>query len=385
MSSKDVAVFGLELPARTLACVAASPKPPGVAPDPIHRFVAATASPRGNNSVNLLEYHEGRKVVECAAVWNHPSEVLHLALTPLAYRSYFLTTIHPSFERSGAAEVSFFVLPQSDEGLHELRPIGSAALDAVAVALQLPSDATTVGAASTPPVLNAAAVCRSGEVAFLRVEEGLDRLTVVSTAAVSDEQKNSLHAVGAATWDLANRYCAYVAAGNASSVYRVDMREPLPELRAELVCPRAHNGAAVRRLTNSIGRLHTLLTAGEDGVVRAWDVRRTGECLLSFLAHDHFVLDVAVNEHQPELVATVGADRSTRLWRVPALGARRAAAAGEGGSTTAASLLRRSEHRDTVCAATWSGPWVYAAASFDGGVTIDQVPFDMRSQLLISA
>jgi WD40 repeat protein len=257
-------------------------------------------------------------------------------------------------------------------------------------------------------------VSRDGSILFLGFAgrgELLAPVTVQQRFSIIGEGAGNA-TVTAATLDARGTTC--FAALSSGKLLRVDLKaaraagstSPASGSFVTVVTPSAHAGC-VRRVVNSEGRLNCVVTVGDDGFMRGWDCSAAAKAhpttvttsstsnddassspsmLFEFLAHHHYAMAAAVNEHSPDLALSAGADRCTRLWRVPLLQASSSSSTGtpSGAADTSVSCVRVGEHRDTVSSVVWSGPWVYATCSQDGAVTVDQVSFQLRSQLLLA-
>jgi WD40 repeat protein len=127
---------------------------------------------------------------------------------------------------------------------------------------------------------------------------------------------------------------------------------------------------------------HTVLTAGEDRLLRLWDLRQTKSPLKILSAHSHWVCSAKYNPFHDQLLASGGSDSIVNLWRIascssaPWLGSESGSPAkGDTESTSGSSsdppdIKVRSidQHEDSVLSIAWSpaDAWMYCSLSFDG-------------------
>lgn len=147
---------------------------------------------------------------------------------------------------------------------------------------------------------------------------------------------------------------------------------------------------------------HVLTTAGQDGLLKFWDLRSTQHPLLVIRGgHRHWVSQVSYNPFHDQLVISAGTDSLVNLWRVSTIssaplltwddddGAGAVGGAGDDGADIEPSgpnvRVSQYEHMDSVLASTWSASdaWVYVTASFDGKVVLNHVPSKEKYKILL--
>jgi WD40 repeat protein len=359
----ETAVYGVDLQTRALASC-------GGGGDDVHRFLVGTSSMKGGNKLHLLEYRDESRIVDCAAVWAHDEEVLAIASAPAggAAAAKF-ATIHATAKRPGRRTCSFFSL--GDVGLaSEMLPHASLAMDVRAFYWQPQSTASAPSAALS-----------DGGVAFVQLGEAaagsLGAEVVASAVALGDGKE-----VSSGCWDP--HHCNTFIAAAGEGLYQLDTRQK----GATAISARAHAGP-VRAVEHNPNRMYHVASAGNDGFLRFWDLRKASEptktaagCrTASHRAHDHAVCSVAYNSFHDQLLMTGSADNTARLWHLPSA----AKAGGNAAGLKEGAVKTVSDCGDSAYSCVWSasGPWVYAVCSYAGKVIVDTVPKDVTMGILL--
>lgn len=134
---------------------------------------------------------------------------------------------------------------------------------------------------------------------------------------------------------------------------------------------------------------YQVVTSGEDGQLRFWDLRNLSKCLKALNnGHHHWVLKARYNSHHDQLVVSCGSDSAVCLWRI---GSVASTPLGAEAPTEALrppdGLIRRyEEHEDSVYSCCWAAgdiaaPWVFASVSFDGKLAVNRVPAEEKSRI----
>jgi len=146
------------------------------------------------------------------------------------------------------------------------------------------------------------------------------------------------------------------------------------DLRAAKASKIAQPGAhqfACRAVEYNPNVPNQMVTTGEDGAVRLWDLRKlaAGTVLQIEKAHSHWVLGAQYNPYHDSLLLTCGSDNYTNLWRL--------------GPNSV--NIKQVSSEDAVYQVAWSSgdPWSFAALSYDGSLTITNVPIEEKYRILL--
>eukprot|EP00474_Spongospora_subterranea_P001717 CRZ02175.1 hypothetical protein [Spongospora subterranea] len=173
----------------------------------------------------------------------------------------------------------------------------------------------------------------------------------------------------------------FIAASGAN-VNVFDWRQASPSESA-LQISSAHP-APIQDLDINPNKPHHLVTAGSDGSIRFWDLRRPDAPILMLLGHTHWVESVAYNHHHDQLVLSGSSDCTVRLWSAQSV-----SSAPSIGLDTSESPNRVIEiikdHEDSVYQACWSASdaWVFASLSYDGRVVVNNVNQTEKYKILL--
>ncbi|CAD7975802.1 unnamed protein product [Amoebophrya sp. A25] len=118
-----------------------------------------------------------------------------------------------------------------------------------------------------------------------------------------------------------------------------------------------------------------LLTAGEDGCWKQWDLRKMqAACVIHTPSgHSHWVTRISHNSYHDQLLLSAGSDSQLRLWRVSSKPA------------NIVKTLSTFTAEDAIYSAAWSlsDPWTFACLSYDGEVSVHQVPMEEKYRILL--
>ena len=339
----DSAVYKLELPCRALAA----------AVDPTqHLFLLGTFSLKGKNQLYLLDYREDASLCECLATWLHPHEVWQIAACPSTSQKDLFFTTHGTGDGTTRRNATLWTKERgTSTGLGK---VTSLTLDVKSVLWEPQGfDVSTVQAV-TPTGLASVSLDQDG--------------TVVSSIDIGAE-------VSEAAWDPLHADVCAVSAGER--LYRADLRQK----KAECIVDEAH--PTVTSLQYNPNRQYHILTGGDDGCMRMWDVRHAKQSLRSVQSHDHWVTSAQHNPFHEQLILSSSTDRqgSVKLWSLPSVSSRTTPA------TATNSLLKSvSDYNDSVYRAAWSAlsPWIFASVSYTSKVMIHQVPRETKYSILLS-
>jgi len=201
-----------------------------------------------------------------------------------------------------------------------------------------------------------------------------------------------------------------------------------------------HHRYGITDLDYNPNKPNVLVTSGKDGLLKFWDLRKTGNGYYDmnsaddsgtinnsarktklrplFVArggHRHWSTRVLYNPFHDQLVLSAGTDSLVNLWRISTISSaplltfddeqqqQQASNTINGSNTTAVSSeepvalqnlqesegpnirVSRYEHMDSVNAIAWSAAdaWIYMSASYDGKVVLNHVPSNEKYKILL--
>lgn len=205
-----------------------------------------------------------------------------------------------------------------------------------------------------------------------------------------------------------------------------------------------HHRYGITDLDYNPNKPNLLVTSGKDGLLKFWDLRKTGSghydvngggeedilvggerkkkqrpLLVARGGHRHWSTRVLYNPFHDQLVLSAGSDCLVNLWRISTISSAPLLTfddeqqqqqqqpsnllGGGGNNTTGGSLddptdlqdlpepegpnvrVSRYEHMDSVNAIAWGAAdaWIYMSASYDGKVVLNHVPSKEKYKILL--
>eukprot|EP00754_Rhynchopus_humris_P041913 Rhum_TRINITY_DN25447_c0_g1::Rhum_TRINITY_DN25447_c0_g1_i1::g.182150::m.182150 len=341
----ESAVYKLELPCRALTSA--------VDPEQ-HLFLLGTLSLKGKNQIYLLEYKEDTSLCECLATWLHPYEIWHIASCPSTSQKDLFFTTHGTGEASLQRTATLWTKEKGTAtGLGKLLTLD---VDVRRMLWEPQGIDTDKVLGVGPRHLHCVSVEQGGKVSASIDIEGEDEVEVGS-------------------WDPHHTSICAVGAGGA--IHRVDTRER----EAECLVPSAH--PTVTTLEYNPNKQYHVLTGGDDGCLKFWDVRFARQSLRVVRGHNHWVTCATHNPSHEQLVLSASTDRlnTVKLWSLPTL------ASHTPPSLPTDSLLKSvADYDDTAYAVAWSSlsPWLFASVSYASKVMVHRVPRETKYSILLS-
>lgn len=146
----------------------------------------------------------------------------------------------------------------------------------------------------------------------------------------------------------------------------------------------AHRGP-IQDVDYNPNKTHTVLSAGNDRLIKIWDLRSPKNPVKILSGHTHWVCSAKFNPFHDQLLASGGTDNGVNLWRIascssaPWLGSEISAEdvpeqegkeAGDPVVSDPPDIKVRAidQHEDSVFSIAWSpaDAWMYCSLSFDG-------------------
>jgi len=158
-----------------------------------------------------------------------------------------------------------------------------------------------------------------------------------------------------------------------------------------------------------------MVSGGDDGKVKCWDIRNKKEPLRVLVAHSHWVTNVKFNPNYDQLLLSSSTDSTVNLWNLPTIAAKQAdddadmendeenAGGEQQASDNAAEASKQAakkkaatsddkdsliktidEHEESVYSVAWSpkNGWVFGSVSYDGRVLMHHVPKQEQYKIL---
>ena len=198
-----------------------------------------------------------------------------------------------------------------------------------------------------------------------------------------------------------------------------------------------HHRYGITDLDYNPNKPNILVTSGKDGLLKFWDLRKTGSghydadgedlpvggtrkkkqrpLLVARGGHRHWSTRVLYNPFHDQLVLSAGTDSLVNLWRISTISSaplltfddqqqqqqqQQQQSSNIGGSTMAEDptnlqdlqksegpnvQVSRYEHMDSVNAIAWGAAdaWIYMSASYDGKVVLNHVPSKEKYKILL--
>mmetsp|Transcript_300 Transcript_300/g.780 ORF Transcript_300/g.780 Transcript_300/m.780 type:complete len:490 (-) Transcript_300:268-1737(-) len=300
-----------------------------------------------------------------------------------------------------------------------------------------------------------ATLCSDGTLTQWDVAFGSAESTRNCTANLSSSLRSNLQSRIA--WDPHHSDVTAISTGDI--VQLVDWREPplssslssLPSsssttMNSNSSSGHPHHRYGITDLDYNPNKPNLLVTSGKDGLLKFWDLRKTGSgyydvngcdgdgdinddgilgggvgrkkkqrpLLVARGGHRHWATRVLYNPFHDQLVLSAGTDSLVNLWRMSTISSaplltfddeqlqmqqsshQNMALSTLSGEETASSQqqqqqegpnvrVSRYEHMDSVNAIAWSAAdaWIYVSASYDGKVVLNHVPSKEKYKILL--
>lgn len=202
--------------------------------------------------------------------------------------------------------------------------------------------------------------------------------------------------------------------GHDSVVELLDIRSGAPVSKLQKA-----NNIQVRSLDFNPIRSGYVAVGGDDCCVRVFDLRKPDKALLEFHEHNHWVWSVAFNPYHDQLLLSGGSDDLVILYNAESIYSDRILSSplhrqlsatsnnAENSMSNANNNVNNAppappprkaheqlsdgilslfeQHEESVYRVCWSvgDPWVFASVSFDGRVVLNNVPDDIKYQIIL--
>lgn len=309
-----------------------------------HRFLVGTCSLHDINELSVLEYSEDSNHFEAVAVYSHPDQIWAVETSPqdpslvvTSRQSQSCSKMLTLWKMDRQTEEDLMdsgaMYPGEHLELQELSSFNSSqkvsfvdtvkwhrtsnelltfdgrilstwkvAEDKVSVSREPhcgEKDGSTVSFelpfALTDRCLIATAVARGMPSAACCPRKPLNMTLISRSGEAEDSNERIITANGSASWDPHNPHRCAVACGRSLSL--VDTKDM--EVTGKIADAHAGN---IRDLDYNPNRPMTVVTGGDDGLIKIWDLRNLGAPMLHLKGHSHWVSSVRYNPYHDQLL-----------------------------------------------------------------------------------
>ncbi|TMW56733.1 hypothetical protein Poli38472_006743 [Pythium oligandrum] len=341
------------------------------------RFVLGTTGLQQANHLHVIEHDSSSNDASLQHLYAHPAQVLALAPSPFAKE----LVVTSGKAKDGATETTLWKMEGLDDvvddvgGERPAKPLVSVASLGSASRVAWQSEASTNEAL--------VATAQSHSVSIWTLNDA-------QTASVShtfDLPISENTVVRALQWDP--HHSQYLSFTQGSAIHTWDTRANSTAFTID----DAH-ALSVLDFDYNPNKPYTLVSGGEDGQMKFWDLRQAHKPLLSLTAHSHWLWSVRYNRFHDQLVLSSSSDATLALWRVSSISSAPIVELDEqdlmneaaaGNDVVDTKIKSYEEHEDSVYAVAWgtSDSWIFASASYDGRVVVNQVPSTEKYKILL--
>jgi len=378
MDEEAPVIYGLDFQARSLS--------PQYGETEMVRFLIGTQSLKSENSIHCVEYDE-ESVLVSKLVYPHPlGEIWQIDAHP--NRVDIVGTVHKKpHQKMGATIYKMSSVPDIGQSVDTIDSSSPCQLDVlaslddgneseVARFLWQPIDGNKVVTICTNSSMNLWDFNSSGTVQSVLHSNPLDKFhNQVTAANWSPHHGTNQIAVALET----NLQIIDLRSTNKGPVYSIDGAHIDP----------------IRDLDFNPNRQYYMVTCGDDGFTKFWDIRNLQNPVLSRHDHFHWIWQVRYNVFHDQLVLTSGSDARVVLTSAASLSSEpfgklmsddKDNDEDEDTQTPLADgvITTYEEHEDSVYSIAWSSSdsWTFASLSYGGRLLIHRVPRSLKHSIL---
>eukprot|EP00922_Rhytidocystis_sp_ex-Travisia-forbesii_P045020 GHVS01067111.1.p1 GENE.GHVS01067111.1~~GHVS01067111.1.p1 ORF type:complete len:411 (-),score=67.12 GHVS01067111.1:366-1598(-) len=401
---------GMDLPYQGRAICSCA----GELPSGSHRYIASTSSPRMPNQLRVVEHIEHTGEVTCLSVIPHSEEVRAICAietTSTCSPSPPVETIITAYRDSYNSKQEHCRLCTTvvDPSTMQGKLIVVCEIDLkhpcyrvnrLVTSSDLLSSTKTDDAASTAGPSTVGVVDGEGfrVYDFSRLQAGDAEheavLTCKHETTAPDGDKEGPNLCSSGCFDPHHTRVLITVGGTCLNVWDVRANK----ISASI--DRLHGPAKVTDVDFNPNIPYHVLTAGEDGSIRIWDIRNGSRKPVQTCkdAHSHWVTCARYNPYHDQLIASTGTDGAVKLWNTKLSGGStpRAQQQALGGGSSreeveatgvdAFELFKVYEgHEDSIYGFCWSSSdaWSFASLSHEGRVMFGEVPAEQKYRILL--
>ena len=306
-------------------------------------------------------------------MYAHPAEVWRLA--PCPSHEDLVLTLHST---AGAGrQATVWRLPAADAGA------AAGALQAAESVAALPPAAKVAG--------HLESVLWSSDQTGLSLatteEECLSVWSLDKGDAQCTTKGRATAAITAACWDPHSADRLLSCSGGGLHSWDLRAAEAPTVLTAS-----AHAGVA-HAVDCNPNKAHQALTAGADGLIKCWDVRKPAEPLLTLQGHSHWIWGARYNPDHDQLLVSASSDHTVRLWGASSISSEPLAPNDEDSEGSQPEEVEQNDgelecfgcHADSVYSVAWSAAdaFVLASVSYDGQLAVNHVCPQEKNRILL--
>lgn len=397
-------IYGLEFQCRALCAADGGSGTADDTDEDAVAFLVGTQSLKFENQVHALQLDDDTQTIN-KTVYAHPAgEIWSLTASP-SQPELFASRFSPlDVGPSGGCAVEAIVWSRvcadddDDDGSNGEAVTGLRRLRCVA-RLDVAEHGKDVSHVSWQPAADGAA---SSKLVVL-VE---NKLTVHDVAAAGSERKDCsrvsdvgrLEGKGqtrltTGAWNPHQNCSQYATVSADHAVKGWDLRN----LQQPAWAFESPGNQVIRSLDFNPNKQYQLVTAGDDGCLRFWDVRDARRALAVRAEHSHWVWSVRYNQFHDQLLLSSSSDGHVVLSSLASISSEpfvhpiedddeaESAAAAASTPVLEDGLIRRfDDHEESVYACEWScaDPWTFASIGYDGCAVINRVPRAVKFKIL---
>ena len=393
MFSSQSADISLNAPCRALAAVQA---------DKQTRFLLGSCALNDKNHVHVIRFHSEVNELGYDAKIEHDKGPVHVLCASPTDPSLVITAA----EQSSSA--TLYRIPRSimtsSEGL-QYDPEEDDALDVVSSSTMeevLTLDSANGGGSHIVDIVwrdsseDMSASSAAGEVLTMNMKGELTQWDIQGGTAqalrrvpFSKSHHFSAGLLPRVAWDP---HCngEAVAVTNGTRVGILDWRVDT-SIPSGMVDTFSSHRFGVTDLDYNPNKPYVLATAGQDALLKFWDLRFASRPLLVARGgHSHWACKVQYNPFHDQLVLSSGTDSIANLWRLSTISSAPLMTLNDNESEmseTSSPNVRvaRHEHGDSIYQVGWSAAdaWIYLIVGYDGKISLNHVPSKEKYKILL--
>jgi len=385
-------VYGLELSARCLCNQAAETN--------TSRYIVGSQSLQQENQVHVLEYDDESNQLEKYVFSHAPGEIWHLG-SCYTDPSIFSSCYNQFIDGQIHHKCAIWKLPMEGDSMKYNENFNSNQASPMTQVAELKSsEVPIVRSAFWKPVESENQVMTFDNELTIHlwdIDDG--EPTYNSSFNIGDSRKYHSPVVTNGRWNP-HHGAKQFALSVASNIISWDIRSNT----SAFVLENAHKDT-VRDLDFNPNKQYTMLSCGDDCMVKFWDIRELKSPISEIKdEHLHWIWSARFNPFHDQLILSCSSDSKVVLYNKLSVSSEQyqrysdgddeddlgekdgSDQSDNGKQTTEDGLLSVfDEHEDSVYAVEWSAaePWSFASLSYDGRVVINKVPKDVKFDILL--
>lgn len=329
----------------------------------------------------MLDFDNAANELSVVHSFQHDAQVLSLAPSPFA-KDLVITCGKTQGQMTTQASLWRM------NGLEDLQPQGDSAVQPLVAVSEIPQQKLPVSSVAWNAADESSSlVLASAHGNVLRTWSLADDAIEAQGRLELDQSLDPSSTIGTVRWDPHHTHLLSFVFGGAIQTWDTrgnDVVFTIPEAHLQTVLDIDYNP----------NKPHSLVSGGDDGKMKFWDLRHVRMPLLALNAHSHWVSSVRYNRFHDQLVLSCSTDSTAALWRVSSISSAPIVELDDqdlmNDSPASADVVDTKvksyeEHEDSVYAASWavSDSWLFASVSYDGRVAVNKVPSTEKYKILL--